>query len=479
MACSARVCACGMGKKEKRHIGSVGVYVFVPGEDSTKWRVLLHRRSAKVDNSHTLSAPGGLIKKEVCFTEEGNYDPEVGAWQSAVRELCEETGVDLGGFGPEDFFDLAVSPDHTSFHKNLGIIFPEAPRIPGPGRDWRHEIQQHGCDGVGILCGDTYHTWGDVSEILDRTDVMCFCREPLASFLKMQTDVCMGHSQFLPDSQSSLMTPRVCAPGGSEGSHVHAVFLSNRSVEEVQAMENVGSPCMWPSVESLLPPPVAEAHVRRPIQSPATAKPYDVLRAEAGRLVAQTKTYKKPITGDRSKSWTWHATEGEQMVRTWAADRGLEKLLGECSSHVDQNIHFLSFEYLQPACLVGTPWEWATNASADECMLVHHGTYWECAPAIMGSGRLSPSNADASYGEREYHKTQGCYTSDEPQQVYGHYAWPSNVFENNCFYGIGFMLVALKKTASEVFPSAKQQYNTRICMASHCIGDSEGCSDFE
>ena len=66
-----------MGKRPaKRHVGSVGCYVFkrFPGTDN-QLAVLLHRRSGKVSyGKRTLCCPGGSIRKDLCWATEGDYD---------------------------------------------------------------------------------------------------------------------------------------------------------------------------------------------------------------------------------------------------------------------------------------------------------------------------------------------------------------------------------------------------------------------
>ena len=40
-------------------------------------------------------------------------------------------------------------------------------------------------------------------------------------------------------------------------------------------------------------------------------------------------------------------------------------------------------------------------------MAVVHGTYWECAPAILRQEKLTASDNDAGLGAREYHGRGG------------------------------------------------------------------------
>ena len=73
----------------------------------------------------------------------------------------------------------------------------------------------------------------------------------------------------------------------------------------------------------------------------------------------------------------------------------------------------------------------------DRCDNFVHGTYWECATAIMAVGNFSHSDNDSSMGDREFHDDKpGVYMTDRLKDVTEHYAWPCNVFGNNVFYGI-------------------------------------------
>lgn len=71
-----------------------------------------------------------------------------------------------------------------------------------------------------------------------------------------------------------------------------------------------------------------------------------------------------------------------------------------------------------------------------------HGTYWETAANIVATGEFSPSDDKTDWGAREYHGTRGVYLTDDFTAYGEHYAWPTNVFGNNCFYGICFQVLA-------------------------------------
>ena len=145
---------------------------------------------------------------------------------------------------------------------------------------------------------------------------------------------------------------------------------------------------------------------------------------------------KKPITRDMLRDMRWHGHVTEHMVRDHFKERGLEALLGDARFFEENNMHFIEFEYLQPAPLEDRGVTWL-DAPISEVTKCGHGTYWECAPWIMAEGKFMESDDDKRYGLHEYHKTKGVYVTPQFDAWAGHYSWPCNVFGNKCFYGIG------------------------------------------
>ena len=107
-------------------------------------------------------------------------------------------------------------------------------------------------------------------------------------------------------------------------------------------------------------------------------------------------------------------------------------------------VNYVRFEYRQPGNPSARGVDWLESDAATTVRL-GHGTYWECAAKIMATGEFSPSNADSTYGEREYHGAHGVYLTDNFTALAEHYAWPCNVFGNKCFYGICFLALANPK----------------------------------
>ena len=86
-----------MVRKAKKHIGSCGIYVVVARVDDTPL-LLVHRRSSRVTDPHTIASPGGIVEKAMCVppgNTQGCLDFERGALKTALRELDEEAGVEL------------------------------------------------------------------------------------------------------------------------------------------------------------------------------------------------------------------------------------------------------------------------------------------------------------------------------------------------------------------------------------------------
>ena len=181
--------------------------------------------------------------------------------------------------------------------------------------------------------------------------------------------------------------------------------------------------------------------VFRGIHGPSVSKPLDVVRAHMGRLTKVSKCHKHDITRDVSNSVSWHAQMTEHMFRLWCQDRGLAALVGACTYASKDGIDYLEFEYFQPSPLAGRGADWYEDIDPNNVLHGGHGTYWECAGSIMARGFCSASDNDDALGEREFHKVTGVYTSPMFDVYAKHYAWPTNVFGNNAFYGIAFRII--------------------------------------
>jgi len=167
-------------KKNSKFVGSCGIYVFVK-DNGRPPRLLVHRRSRQVSEPETIAAPGGIVERHLCGQDGLDFD--AGARTTAVRELLEETGVEL-----EADTVLAALPVGEGtywgpeMHRNYYAELPYVPAVTGPERASLHELVLGGMDGIGEPAGDGYHAWVDVEELLLRKDLMLGCQMPLKCY---------------------------------------------------------------------------------------------------------------------------------------------------------------------------------------------------------------------------------------------------------------------------------------------------------
>ena len=159
---------------------------------------------------------------------------------------------------------------------------------------------------------------------------------------------------------------------------------------------------------------------------------------------------KKPITKNMTHSVEWHARMTEIMFRGFCEDRGLGQLLGPSSVGHECGLDYVQFEYLQPTPLEKRHVDWL-DEDVSTLFSCGHGTYWETLPWILAKGYLTASDNDSTYGEREWHKVTGTYVTSQFDAWAGHYSWPRNVFNNKCFYGVGFLVIACDRYLKKVF----------------------------
>mmetsp|Transcript_73555 Transcript_73555/g.116919 ORF Transcript_73555/g.116919 Transcript_73555/m.116919 type:complete len:277 (-) Transcript_73555:54-884(-) len=177
-----------MGKNKKsKYVGSCGMYVF--SHDGDEYRLLVHRRSKQVSESHKIAAPGGIVERVHCGEDGKNL--KLGAKATAARELREESGISLSDEQCEDFIDLPSAPggwwgDGTHFNFGYVMHIDEIPPITGPEKDSKHELIPDGLR-IGEPAGDGYHAWVRLSELLELEDLMPACRAPIEHFLTMES----------------------------------------------------------------------------------------------------------------------------------------------------------------------------------------------------------------------------------------------------------------------------------------------------
>eukprot|EP00933_Yihiella_yeosuensis_P037200 TRINITY_DN31075_c0_g1_i1.p1 TRINITY_DN31075_c0_g1~~TRINITY_DN31075_c0_g1_i1.p1 ORF type:complete len:247 (-),score=41.06 TRINITY_DN31075_c0_g1_i1:320-982(-) len=172
-----------MAKKKNRYAGTCGMYVFVaPEAGNTEPVLLVHRRGAKMTEPLQIAAPGGIVEKIHCGPQSDDLD--IGAKATAVKELREETGIELTKDIVDILRELPAAPGWfgNGTHKNYCVVYDDFPEVLGPEKESRHELQLDGMRGLGEDAGDRYHAWVPLSELLARTDLLEACRTPMESF---------------------------------------------------------------------------------------------------------------------------------------------------------------------------------------------------------------------------------------------------------------------------------------------------------
>merc|ERR1712194_464450 len=152
--------------------------------------VLVHRRSKQVFEANTLASPGGIVEKENCGPDGSAF--EAGARKTAVKELMEETGVQLDAAQIEQLLVLPVGEGcfwGAELHRNFCAVVRERPKVPGPEKASVHEVIRGGADGIGEPAGDGFNVWVPIDELLARTDLMPQCRVPLEAIENLKDEL--------------------------------------------------------------------------------------------------------------------------------------------------------------------------------------------------------------------------------------------------------------------------------------------------
>jgi len=172
----------------------MGIYLFVDQGDGIPW-LLVHRRSRQVSEPNMIAGPGGIVERHLCvgpnaYKDPDNLDFEAGAETTAIKELEEETGVNLKPLIQSGQVHLRTLPTGEGTfwgpqrHRNYCAVLEDFPQVTGPEKASRHEIVHKGLDGIGRPADYGWNAWVDVRELLARKDLMAGCRVPLTSYLE-------------------------------------------------------------------------------------------------------------------------------------------------------------------------------------------------------------------------------------------------------------------------------------------------------
>ena len=436
--------------------GTAGMYVLTNLDGI--WYVLVHRRGNGVSaGQNLLGAPGGIVSGKECFDHTGGYDFTLGSRQAALRELKEESGLSIT-FTDRVFQLRHDQADHgNTQHINWGIVVAHAVgRLDGPDVDHKWELIQHGMNNVeGLAAGDNYHKWVSIAGLLERDDVFDVCKTPLRCFLQAEQEWVTRFTHQAPtfpeasSSSTGASTPRVARTelGSSSETSCDVLLTLPNTVQTSFDFDPI------PVVE----PP---------------GKPLDVLRIEAGRLYKKPRFHKKQITPEKNLTSEDHAMLAEGLTRQWAHDRGAPQLLGHCTHFHGAEV--IVFEYHNPITpdflerMRLMPAGFQTQPGSVD--IVFHGGYWETGAGLFITGQVKSSTDDKSLGEHEYHNTQGCYTSRCPETACKHYAWASNRFDNNVYYGLSFRCLGRQDAKlKEFFAQKEVVYSENSLIITHVI----------
>lgn len=163
--------------------------------------------------------------------------------------------------------------------------------------------------------------WYSVTETASAPGLRPFVRDVLEKF-----DILQGTAQFATPcarAREVLQTPEIFQ---SSSSSDDVSIQPMQSLLPLTGLATISGGYLL--LESGLLQYASGFDLQR-LTTPATLKPYDFLRATAGRLVRVSKWRKQDITQDTTQTREWHLVNGEAMVRNHFADRGLADVLGK------------------------------------------------------------------------------------------------------------------------------------------------------
>ena len=135
------------------------------------------------------------------------------------------------------------------------------------------------------------------------------------------------------------------------------------------------------------------------LATPLVQAPYDVLRNNIGRLTKRSK-FEKCGRSQSNHPCAKDPALVEMMVRHWAHVHGVCDSLGQCRhfpQETSRSSGQIELDYLQSDRQHSVQWQRRIQDSCGNADGIHlhsvvHGTYWECAPAILRQGKLTASD---------------------------------------------------------------------------------------
>ena len=244
-------------------------------------------------------------------------------------------------------------------HINFGCVLPsfcqDTLEVHGPQHT--HELLPHGMANVeGIptkpLEKNSRQKWVKVNTMLSHRDLYDLCRTPLADFLDRVNQAAVA-----------IQRPSHRALESIERIPLKSVLIASEMLANLLKLSHVAG---TKSLE---------------LATPLVQAPNDVLR---NRSQSNHPRAKDPALV-------------EMMVRHWAHVHRVCDSLGQCRhfpQETSKSSGHIEFDYLQSDRQHSAQWQRRIqdicgNANGIHLHSVVHGTYWECAPAILRQGKLT------------------------------------------------------------------------------------------
>ena len=131
-------------------------------------------------NQGQLAAPGGIVEESDCGYE--GTDLVAGYWKAALRELQQETGMEIER--GQVFYNIqeCKSNYEGKIHRAYAIFYTglKKPIVPGPEREHEHEVHSSQLINVeGTQADDHRFVWADIEPLMTRNDLIPTSSEAL------------------------------------------------------------------------------------------------------------------------------------------------------------------------------------------------------------------------------------------------------------------------------------------------------------